>query len=55
MISILANIINFVKKNLDSIILFLMIFLLCLLSFGAGVIFEREIKKPPLRIEKING
>jgi len=50
----LANIKNFFKSHLNDILLFLIIFLLCLLSFGAGILTQRHLQKPPLEIEDVN-
>lgn len=47
----LSKIIRFVKRNFKNILLFLIVFLLCLLAFGVGVIVQFYIQKEPLKIE----
>ncbi|MDD5750217.1 MAG: hypothetical protein PHU56_01000 [Candidatus Pacebacteria bacterium] len=46
----LSDIVKFFKRRKDSLILALFIFLLCLLSFGLGVIFQANSQKRPLEI-----
>ncbi|MDI6883053.1 MAG: hypothetical protein QMC93_01075 [Patescibacteria group bacterium] len=51
----LSNLKNFFKTHssniLFNILLFLIIFLLCLLSFGAGILVQHNLQKPALEIE----
>jgi len=47
----LSNIIKFFKRNKDKILLIVMVFLLCLLSFGLGILTQFYLSKPPLEIE----
>jgi predicted negative regulator of RcsB-dependent stress response len=50
----LANLKEFFKLNKKSILLFLIITLLCLFSFGVGMLTQFYIQKPNLEIEKGN-
>jgi len=47
----LSKMIQFVKKHLKDILLFLIIFLLCLLSFAIGMLVQFYAHKIPLDIE----
>jgi len=50
----LSEIIQFVKKHSNDILLFLIIFLLCLLSFGLGILTQFYLQNtPPLEIENV--
>ncbi len=48
----LAKISQFVKKNQSNILLFIVIFLLILLAFGAGIVVEHQLSKPAIEITK---
>lgn len=48
----LSKIIQFVKNHSNDILIFLVIFLLCLLCFGAGMITQFYLQKPALEIEQ---
>ncbi len=47
----LSNLKEFFKSHCDDILLFLTIVLLCLLVFGAGMLTQFALEKPPLQIE----
>jgi len=49
----LSEIIQFVKKHSNNILLFLIVFLLCLLSFGIGMLTQYYLQKPDLEIENL--
>jgi len=49
----LSEIRQFFKSHLNDILLFLIVFLLCFLSFGAGILTQFYLQKPPLEIEQI--
>ena len=49
--NMLSNIKQFFKSHFDKIFLFLIIFLLCLLSFGVGMLTQFYLQKSPLEIE----
>lgn len=50
---ILSELKSFFKSNRDSIILVVLVFLLCLLAFGAGVLYQKSLEKPALEIDKV--
>jgi len=50
----LSKTIQFVKKYSNNIFLFLLIFLLCLLSFGVGYLTHFYLEKPLLEITDEN-
>ena len=47
----LSDIINFFKAHLSDFLLVLIVFLLCLLSFGAGAAYQFYRQKPTVKIE----
>jgi len=49
----LSKIVEFVKKHSNNIFLFLIVFLLCLFSFGLGMLTQFYLQRPPLEIEGI--
>jgi len=49
-IFMLAEFRNFFKRNSANILFFLIIMLLCLLSFGAGMLFQNSNNREPLEI-----
>lgn len=49
----LSKIKQFFKTYFNDILLFLIIFLLCLLTFGAGMLTQHYLQKPPLEIEEV--
>jgi len=47
----LPEIINFFKRHKDLMVLAAIVFLLCLLCFGLGMLTQFYLQKPPLEIE----
>jgi len=48
----LTKITQFVKENSNNILLFIVVFLLCLLSFGAGMLVQYSIEKQPTEFQQ---
>ncbi|MFA5099144.1 MAG: hypothetical protein WC461_02975 [Candidatus Paceibacterota bacterium] len=46
---------EFIKEYRKDIIIFLLIFLLCSISFGLGYLVNREFNHAPIIIEKCSG
>ncbi len=51
--NILSNFKRFFKSYSDNILLFLVIFLLSLFAFGAGILTQSYLQKTPLEIENV--
>ncbi len=51
----LSDIIKFFKRRSDLILLLFVVFLLCLLSFGLGILAQFYSQKSPLEIENPAG
>jgi hypothetical protein len=48
----LTKITQLVKENSNNILLFIVVFLLCLLSFGAGILVQSSLEKPPIEFQQ---
>jgi len=47
----LPELVKIFKRNKDTILLVIIVFLLCLLCFGAGILTQFYLSKPLLKIE----
>ena len=48
----LTKISQFVNKNKENILLFIVVFLLCLAAFAAGMLVQRNLEKPSIEFEQ---
>jgi len=51
----LTKILRFVKENSSNILLFVVVFLLCLAAFAAGIIVQRNFEKTPIEFQQSMG
>jgi predicted negative regulator of RcsB-dependent stress response len=49
----LSNLKNFFKSHSNAVILSVIIILGLLLVIGAGILYQKELSKPPIEIEEV--
>lgn len=47
----LTKIKQFVKENSNNILIFIVVFLLCLFAFGVGMLVQSNLEKPKIEFE----